>query len=760
MEDVFEAADDPGWVIHEDGYDPLRERGIESRFAIGNGFLGIRGVPGLCGQHVCVSWPQTYVAGLFDTPDALPRVPALVSAPDWVGVAILVDGEPLLQQPSDMARYSRTLDMKRGVLLTTWHSPNAVGKVIRVRSLRLVSLADRDTGLQLVWIESAGPAELTLQAACVMSRSTLVPERLGQNLGVWRTKQSKMSLAVATSKTLQLDGQELAPSALGELAWRWRWNSMTGQTAFFQRVVSFARGDDIHDAPGVVAQRTLGNTQQLGWRTTIERHEAAWKERWHCADVMVEGDAAAQQALRFAVYHLNSAANPTDDLVSIGARALTGDDYRGHVFWDTEIFLLPFYTLTWPEAARALLMYRYHTLAGARAKATRMGLRGAFYAWESTRSGEETTPEQVTDATGMLIQITSGKQEEHISADVAYAVWQYWQSTLDDRFLLDAGAEIILETARFWASHAQPEADGRRHIRGVEGPDEYHEDIDDNAFTNVMARWNVRRGIDVARLLRERWPERWAEIAGRLELDDAELEQWEKVADTLAIGCDAKTGLFEQFTGFFKLDAIDLPQYAARTTPMDVVLGRERTQHSQVIKQADVVALLALLPEEFDHAAKIANFRFYEPLCDHGSSLSRAMHAMVAARLGDTELAMHYFHEAASIDLADTPERSAGGVHIATLGGLWQAAVFGFGGLSWLGDDIAFDPHLPASWTSLGFRFQWRGRRVKVRIEQAGKLLSVTLEDGEPVKVIVAGEAHELLPGPALRIVSKKPANH
>lgn len=749
MENALTPSTNPAWVIHEHGYDPLRERGIESRFSIGNGFLGVRGVPAICGEHVYVSWPRTYVAGLFDTPNIPPRIPALVSAPDWVGLTILVNGEPLLRRPGDMASHRRTLDLEKGALLSTWHPPEAACAVVRVRSLRLVSLADRGTGLQLLCIDLGGHAVITLEVSCAASDAALEPVLLARDLGLWRTRKSGRSVAVATAVALQLDGRDLTPSAISELKWRWRWKSIPGQSVYFERVVAFVRSDD----PGPVAEDTLKNAQRLGWHGIIRRHKAAWDERWRYSDVEVEGDEAAQQALRFAAYHLNSAANPDDERVSVGARALTGDDYRGHVFWDTEIYLLPFYTLTWPRAARALLMYRYHSLAAARAKAARMGWRGAFYAWESASGGEETTPDQAIGADGSVVKILSGKEEEHISADVAYAVWHYWRATGDDGFLLDAGAEILFETARFWASRAQLEADGQRHIRDVEGPDEYHGHIDDNAFTNVMARWNIRRATEVAALLRARWPERGTEITSRIAIDDSELEVWGRVVETLAIGIDVKSGLIEQFAGFFNLSEIDLAQYAGRTTPMDVVLGWERTQRSQVIKQADVVALLAVLPEEFDRQSKIANFNYYEPRCDHGSSLSRATHALVAARLGDTEVALRYFREAASIDLADTAARSAGGVHIATLGGLWQVAVFGFAGLSLLDDAIAFDPQLPAGWNSLGFRVQWRGRQLKVRIEQKRNLFSATLEDGEPLKLMVTGDAHELSRGATLHIL-------
>jgi len=318
--------------------------------------------------------------------------------------------------------------------------------------------------------------------------------------------------------------------------------------------------------------------------------------------------------------------------------------------------------------------------------------------------------------------------------------------------LLDAGAEIILETGRFWSSRAQLEADGYRHIRGVIGPDEYHEHIDDNAFTNVMARWNIRRALDVAALLRERWPERWARLSSRLRLDDTELKHWLEVAETIATGFDLRTGLFEQFAGFFALEEINLADYAGRSVPMDVVLGRERTQRSQVIKQADVVALLGLLPEEFARETGAENYRYYEPRCGHGSSLSRAMHALVAARLGHSEMALRYFQQTAAIDLADTHVAIAGGVHIAALGGIWLTAVFGFAGLSLRDDGIAVNPQLPPSWRSFGFSVQWRRHRLKIRIDQNKNLLEATLEAGDRMTLAVNGKPHALCRSQAIRV--------
>ena len=355
---------------------------------------------------------------------------------------------------------------------------------------------------------------------------------------------------MAAASSLRIDGQDIPPTTRGPLKWSWTWKSHPGQIVYFERFVAVTRRDVRGMDAGTAARSKLGIARQLGWSGVVAQHEAAWSSRWQCSEVKVDGDADAQQALRFAAYHLNSAANPTDERISIGARASTGDDYRGHVFWDTEIYLLPFYILTWPEAARALLMYRFHTLDGARAKAAGMGWRGALYARESADTGAEATPEQVVAPDGQVVDVLCGKQEQHISADVAYADWQYWQATGDTRFLLDAGAEILLETGRFWSNRAQQEADGRCHIRGVIGPDEYHEHIDDSAFTNVMARWNIRRALEVAALLRERWPDQWERLATHLGVDDTEMRQWQTVAATLVTGLDTETGLFEQFAGY------------------------------------------------------------------------------------------------------------------------------------------------------------------------------------------------------------------
>jgi trehalose/maltose hydrolase-like predicted phosphorylase len=339
--------------------------------------------------------------------------------------------------------------------------------------------------------------------------------------------------------------------------------------------------------------------------------------------------------------------------------------------------------------------------------------------------------------------------EHHISADVAYAVWQYWRATGDDTFFLSAGAEILLETARFWASRAEQNTDGRRHIRHVIGPDEYHEDVDDNAFTNVMARWNIARALEAVELLRAHWPDRATGLLEKLALGDDELADWRDAVDRLVTGLDPATGLYEQFAGYHNLEPIDLAPYGDSPMPIDVIIGRERTQRSQVVKQADVVALLALLPEAFPEATAETNFRYYEPRCAHGSSLSASMHALVAARLGYVDTALRYLRETATADL-DFDPNSAGGVRIAGLGGLWQAVMLGIAGLDLMHDTLGIAPRLPPGWRSLTFRACWRGRAVAVRISDT--TVQATLEEGDAMEIRIAGNTRVLVPGATLEV--------
>jgi trehalose/maltose hydrolase-like predicted phosphorylase len=743
---LFEPTADPAWRLDAVGDDALREASRQSRFALSNGFLGVRADGHPSQGNVFGTASRTLVAGLFDTGEGADAVPTLIPAPDWLQVRLtLGDGEWVCAGTGSF----RSLDMNRGLLLGGRRFSGA-DAVVQVRTLRLVSAHRRSLGLQVLrLVVEEGQCEIRIQALAGLPDPALIPEPNDGEARVWRTRRSRKRLAMAEALSVCVDGRPTSPGA-GSPSGLWTARARCGQVVEFARLVAFQVGGRDEPCPGPAAIAERGTATRLGWRGVLKAHEEAWATRWAASDIRVEGDPEADRALRFAACHLNGAADPDDERVSIAARGLTGADYAGHVFWDTEIFLLPFYGLTWPAAARALLMYRFHTLDAARAKAAARGWCGALYAWESADTGAEVTPDHAVGPDRRVVDILSGRQEQHVSADVAYAVWHYWTVTGDAGFMRDAGVEILLETARFWVSRATLEDDGRRHIRGVIGPDEYHDGVDDNAFTNVMAQWNIQRGREAADLMRQLWPDHWAGTSARLGVDQAGIDAWADVAATLETGLDDATGLFAQFEGYGGLEAVDLDAYAGRSVPMDVVLGRERTRRSQVIKQADVVALLALLPDAFPAGADAVNFDHYAPRCSHGSSLSTAMHGLAAARLGRPEAALDYFRRTAAIDLGDTTAAIAGGVHMAALGGLWMMVILGFVGLSFRQDGIALKPQLPDTWTALRAPLQWRGRRLAIAIDAVGRTLSVRLDAGEAMAIHAGGERRWLTPGAPL----------
>jgi trehalose/maltose hydrolase-like predicted phosphorylase len=734
------ASSDPGWLLVEEGGTLVREHEIESIFAIANGFIGTRAS---LEEGTKLSRPATFAAGVYVDGSGLKPGPALAVLPDWPRLTIIVDGETLSMASGQVLEHRRMLDLRQGVLWREWRQQNPSGRITQVRLLRLASLADRHVLLQSVAVTAQNycgriellasfpapdgrlkPPTQTMEAATavVEARGTLVAMASGS---VWQPS----SAPPASSNGRAADD--------GEGRW-WR-DVGLGETIRLDRVVTVYTSRDVTN-PTQAAREHVAKVKAQRVQTLAVAHAEAWRRRWEAAHVTIVGDEAAQRALRFAVYHLVAAANPRDERASIGARGLTGETYRGHVFWDTEIYMLPFYIFTDPPAARALLMYRYHTLGAAQRKAQALGYQGALYAWESADTGEEVTPQCVVARDGRLVETLTGQQEHHISAAVAYGVWHYWRTTGDDDFISAAGAEILIETARFWASRARIEADGRAHIRTAIGPDEYHPTVDDNAYTNVMARWNLHRAADLIAILQRERPSDWTGISARLALAPHEAAAWQGIADALVTGLDPDTGLFEQFDGYFDLQDVDVIRH--RNGDIEAFVGREQVRQSKMIKQADVVALCLLLWEQWPRAVHEANFRYYEPRTAHGSSLSPALHALMAARLGDGARARHYIRQASDIDLANKAGNTAGGVHMAALAGLWQAAVFGVAGVRALEDGIALAPQLPEGWTQLACCVQWRGCRLRLFFAAAPARIEVAVEgSGELTIAVIDGPA-------------------
>jgi trehalose/maltose hydrolase-like predicted phosphorylase len=455
----------------------------------------------------------------------------------------------------------------------------------------------------------------------------------------------------------------------------------------------------VYDTDERPASARLAEAEGAGFEALLKEHRKAWARRWQTADVRVDGDPELQLAIRFALFHLMASVADQGE-AAVGARGLTGPAYGGHVFWDSDVFVLPFLAATHPQAARAMLEYRVRRLPAARAAARALGRQGARFPWESAAEGLDVTPSSVRGPNGELVRIRTGELEEHIVGDVAWAAACYLDWTGDEVFALGPGGDLLIETARYWASRIRHESDGRAHIYGVIGPDEYHEPVDDNAYTNVLARWNLRRA---------------AALPG---VSGSERSRWLAIADALVDGYDRGSRIYEQFAGFYTLEPLVIEKVAPRRPiAADVLLGAERTAGAQVLKQADVLMLHHLLPDEVEANSLVPNLDFYEPRTAHGSSLSPAIHASLFARARRYRPALQALRIAARLDLDDLTGSTAGGLHLATMGGLWQALAFGFAGIRPQGECLVLDPRLPPEWTALELGLRVRGRPLRLRID-------------------------------------------
>jgi kojibiose phosphorylase len=736
---------DESWLYRVEGFDPFREREVETWLTVANGESGTRGA---IEEGSAASTPATFIAGVFGDGTGDPPVRQPVPAPDWTCLRLRFNGGLITLSNGEILEHRRTLDMKHGLVLREWRQRERSGHVVRVRTARFASLDDRSImGLRAEAAVEDGAGVLQWEGCLGVShaggpaRETAV-ESLEAPGFVARTRGRHGGGHAMATITRPAPGSPVVRRAQEARDVIGGWLE-AGEPATVDRLTVVTSARTTAPAASVV-RGLIEKAQRTGFDELLRRHREAWERLWERCDIDIQGDDTARLVSRFAMYHMLSTVHPLKPSVSIGARGLSGMSYFCHVFWDTEVFVVPFFIYTWPEAARTLLAYRYHNLPGARQKARTMGHRGALFPWESADTGEETTPPYGIGPGGEKIPILSGFMEHHISADVAWAVWEYWMATADDEFMLTMGAELLLETARFWASRAGHSPDGKYHIRLVVGPDEYHESVDDNAYTNVLARWNIRHALTIWEWLKAEHPDEADRLYRRLALTGKEMRHWQVVADNLVDGFDPQTGLYEQFAGFYELDDLDPKLLQPKPLPADLLLGREVTHASKVVKQADVVMLCHMLAGDIPVEVARANYNYYEPVTVHGSSLSPAIHAAVAARLGLSAQAMDQFRLACAVDLADNMGNAARGVHMATMGGIWQAVVQGFGGVRRYGDALSIDPHLPADWSRLAFPFRFRGATLYFTFEAAE--VGITVE-GAPLRAVMGGAEVTLNPG-------------
>ncbi|MGF2035802.1 MAG: beta-phosphoglucomutase [Nostoc sp. CmiVER01] len=718
------------WILIETQFDPEQLHSKETVFTIGNGYLGTKGSFEEGYPHAL---PATFIHGVYD--DVPVVYTELANCPDWLPLVVIVNGESPTEtlrerfrlDQGKILRYDRQLDLRYGLLsrYLRWHSPS--GKTIDIHFERFASFADQHVLVQrchLTPVDFDGVIE-------VQGSINGYPENQGFNhwegldqgktdQGIWlqcRTRHSRIELGM--SATMRISGAEASlqvSTAPGYPTLSMTYQAKSEQTVTVEKIVTVFTSRET-ETPVSAATEKLAHLPD--YATLVKANKQAWDETWQQSDILIEGDSTAAFAVRYNLFQLLIAGSHHDDKVSIPAKTLSGFGYRGHIFWDTEIFMLPFFLFTQPAIARNLLSYRWHTLPGARRKAAHYGYKGAMYAWESADTGDEVTPRWGlnNDFYGEDVRIWCRDREIHINADIPYAAWNYWQVTGDDEWMQQRGAEIILDAAIFWGSRVEFNSERQQYeIRGVIGVDEYHEFVHNNAFTNRMAQWHLEKAIAVYDWLAQKFPERAAELEEKLKVTPQERSHWQDIIAKILFLHDSSTELIEQFEGFFQLEDIDLADYQGRDRSMQVILSIEKTNKCQVIKQPDILMLLYLMRESADFPynkkALQTNWNYYAPRTDitYGSSLGPAVHAILASDLGKSAEAYEVFMQALMVDLEDNRGNTSDGIHGATAGGVWQAVIFGFGGIQLTENGPVANFHLPDGWTRLKFKLHWRGK--------------------------------------------------
>ncbi|HUI48731.1 MAG TPA: glycosyl hydrolase family 65 protein [Acidimicrobiia bacterium] len=657
-----------GWSFVVDEFDPKVGRAREALLTIADGVIGTNGAPLF--MHLAAQ-PELTAAGVYDGEGPLTD---LLDGPRWATLSRALGSED---------HVLRTLDLRNGLL-----GEDVVGGA-SVQSVRFSSFAR--PGIAVLRADVDPP---DTSAALVSPDGPVLAGVYGGY--EWMAARG-------------------AGGSITAAAWQDR------DEVRLDRIAAYVVGGDGAEPERAVGR--LGDARSAGVNALLTEHRRAWSRRWERADIRIEGDDELQLDVRLALFHLMASVADRGEAAG-GARGITGHAYRGHVFWDADLFVLPFLAATAPAAARAMLEYRYRRLPAALAAARAEGRRGARFPWESAGSGFDVTPHSGRDHTGRVIPIRTGEAEVHIVGDVAWAASCYIDWTGDHEFALGAGRQILIETARYWASRIRLDSSGRGHLYGVIGPDEYHEPVDDNAYTNVLARWNLRGAAESAAAVDD----------GAVDRD--EIQTWLRLAAALIDGRDPATGIYEQFAGFFELEPLLIRDIAPqRPITADLLLGRERVRSAQIVKQADVLMLHHLLPDDVEAGSLAANLDYYEPRTAHGSSLSLGIHASLFARAGRIDEAVTALRRAAGVDLDDLARTGAGGVHLGAMGSVWQALAYGFAGLRPRGDALVVDSRLPDTWSILELRVQFRGVCLALRLESEAIIAAASA----PVVLIVDG---------------------
>jgi alpha,alpha-trehalose phosphorylase len=756
------------WSLTEVGVDLSSLAVNESVFALANGHIGMRGTFDE-GEPIVV--PGTYLNGFFEE-RPLPYAEAgygfpeqgqtVVNVTDGKLIRLLVGDTPLDLQYGNVIKHRRSLDLRDGVLrrTTEWRSPS--GRQVRVTSTRLVSLTRRSIAAidySVECTDDQGDLYIALQsdllanevvtttpngdprAASAMDRPLESELQFGRNrhaVLVHQTKRSRLRLAAGMDHEVDVPDQATEELEVSRDLARYTLAARLPAGSKLRLVKYLAYGwSSRRSAPAVRDQveGALATAKLAGWDRLLREQRELLARHWDEADVEIDGDDELQQAVRVGMFHVLQAGLRAERQ-PIPAKGLTGDGYDGHTFWDTETYVLPVLTYTVPGAARDALLWRHSTLDLARERARVLGQDGVVFPWRTIR-GEETSG-----------YWPAGTAAFHINADIADAVARYWWATLDEEFDRDYGTELLVETARLWASLGHFDDDRGFRIDGVTGPDEYTAVVDNNVYTNLMAQRNLREAAAAV--------DRQPQTAARLMVSADEVALWQRAADEMRIPFNEALGVHEQSEGFTHHEEWDFAGTTPDQYPLLLHFPYFDIYRKQVVKQADLVMALHLRGDAFTPEQKAADFAYYEARTVRDSSLSAAQQAVMAAETGHLQLAHDYWGEAALTDLQNLHGNSGHGLHIASLAGGWMVAVAGFGGMRDHGGKLAFAPRLPPRITRLAFRVVFQGRCLAVSITAEEATYKLVYGDA-PLEITHHGEKFTVTSDPVERKIPSAP---
>jgi alpha,alpha-trehalose phosphorylase len=742
------------WRLVEKEFDLDLLPQSESVFALSNGHIGLRGnldegdphaLPGTYLNSMYEVRPLPYAEAGYGFPDAGQTV---INVTNGKVIRLLVDDEPFDIRYGTLHSHERILDLRAGTLTRTvdWSSP--AGARIKVTSVRMVSLTQRAIAAISYTVEPVDQAlRVVLQSELVSNEelpkrgndprlaaileSPLVSEEHQTYDGtpprvvlVHRTRVSGLRMAAGMSHVITgpdklLSRTESYPD-LGRSTVATELSP--GEQLRIEKFISYGWSSQ-RSRPALIDQivGALAAAHLAGWDGLLAEQRAYLDEFWDGADVELDGDAEIQQAVRFGLFHILQA-GARAEYRPIAAKGLTGSGYDGHTFWDTETFVLPVLTYTHPSAAADALRWRHMVLNEARRHAADLGLAGAAFPWRTIRGRE---------CSGYW---PAGTAAFHINADIADAVVRYLDATEDSTFEKEVGLELLVETARLWRSLGQHDAAGHFRIEGVTGPDEYSAVKDNNVYTNLMAQRNLACAADAAMKM--------PDAAEALGVSTEEAASWRDAAAAMYIPFDERLGVHPQHEGFTDYARWDFKNTPEDKYPLLLHFPYFQLYRKQVVKQADLILAMHLRSEAFTAEQKAANFAYYEPLTVRDSSLSASTQAVMAAEVGQMDLARDYLAEAALMDLRDVEHNTSDGVHMASLAGAWMALVAGFGGMRAGMGSLAFSPRLPGGISALTFRLRYRGRKLRLTITM--ERVKYELMDGPPMPVVHHGEEFEL----------------